>query len=1247
MEDDKGIQFIDSMALNGPIFYMLKEAIRQNDLEFEWIYGDDFYKDKKKLTKELFLSLKEKLDVSKIYKTDDELNDLDIRTELTYKRKSVTSNIRATLHGIQQIKQYCLQDNFDDLSPTFIKKKKYKHKSNEDYSSASSGIYPMRTTLKEEIKLNQLDKEVLSFLNNWSHKNKHFRYKKRYSYITHDKIWRIDLTAVKSSNKNIYSKTFKESNILKQTEQFELEIEYIGSISETFSQPPIVDYSNIVNESPFNLTFDEGTILTDIPLTNDSDIHDLAFSSPLSPSYMDDIEFDSPTMRTYSPKPLPNTVTIRDSYWKDSENELIGKYFKKGYEPAEWVHENYKLLPRSLYHTSKQLEVEFSPHLTFTDKDKDYTIKTILVPYKYIIEPIDTSLPSGNDDGYTPDSPPFHPESPRPVPSLQLGGGYIVPASDYSDKVINSLLEDLEKIIHFCYSVITDSEYIIDKLEEGGVIREYNNIADPENIINNTGWKFIGPQPISMNLSHLNPLNPHAIMSKYVVTEKADGIRAQLLISDNRNNRDIKVNRGYIITPKKEIIDTGVNFEELNIGSWIFDGEYITQNKNGSPIKLFMIFDVYYSSKYSTQPYTYPWISKKGESRSEIIRKFKETSEMKPSLLYPDSNIRIGFKQYLLGPDKITKKKGSDVYSNINTMFKNTKKIISLENKSDGFEYSTDGLIFLPMYLPVKGSEEGDIVKSIKGTWNYNYKWKPPEENTIDFKVIFKPSKPDIHSYTYTSSDGNKETRYYQKIQLAVDYNEKDDSMIDFNWSILSEEPINKLTYQYFTPSEFKIPNIHMTNIPLDKRRMKCIKDGKDILNGSIVEMRYNSDNLDGFTWTPLRLRDDKVKPQYFTIANNIWNTINQPITESMIKGSINFNELEKEILSDLYYVDTKFAEDKPIRDLHNYIKSKLISRVGSTSSLNNIKIADLSCGRGGDIKKYLSIRNKVEFILGLDISGNINEAAQRYHYQTSSKPLALFLQFDTSKSIKDKSGCLGNSKERLEICDNMLDIIFKKRKSYPKKYKNIQKRYSGIAMGGFDIVSSQFSLHYYFKDELTLRGFCENIKYLCSPGGYFIGTCYDGMKLMKIFAKQDTDTLEMRDNFGSLIYQIKKRYTITDFSYTKDDISDMFGQEIDVFMASIGQHITEYLVNFEFFINLMKEYGFVLELPPFKKGEYNPIKEPIQSFDSIIDNLDEVRERDNNFVKKTYNRDLFNVKKDKGYQLLSGLNNWFVFKKQ
>ena len=108
-----------------------------------------------------------------------------------------------------------------------------------------------------------------------------------------------------------------------------------------------------------------------------------------------------------------------------------------------------------------------------------------------------------------------------------------------------------------------------------------------------------------------------------------------------------------------------------------------------------------------------------------------------------------------------------------------------------------------------------------------------------------------------------------------------------------------------------------------------------------------------------------------------------------------------------------------------------------------------------------------------------------------------------------------------------------------------------------------------------------------------------------------------------------------------------MYGQEIEVFMASIGQTITEYLVNFEFFIDLMKEYGFEPALPTFKKGQYNPIKDPIQSFDTIIGNTSEIEEKDNKFVKKTYNTDLYKVHSSKGYSLLSGLNNWFVFKKK
>ena len=38
----------------------------------------------------------------------------------------------------------------------------------------------------------------------------------------------------------------------------------------------------------------------------------------------------------------------------------------------------------------------------------------------------------------------------------------------------------------------------------------------------------------------------------------------------------------------------------------------------------------------------------------------------------------------------------------------------------------------------------------------------------------------------------------------------------------------------------------------------------------------------------------DKDKPQYFTIANNIWKTINNPVSTQMIKGVIDFDEVSK-----------------------------------------------------------------------------------------------------------------------------------------------------------------------------------------------------------------------------------------------------------------------------------------------------------------------------------------------------------------
>ena len=51
-----------------------------------------------------------------------------------------------------------------------------------------------------------------------------------------------------------------------------------------------------------------------------------------------------------------------------------------------------------------------------------------------------------------------------------------------------------------------------------------------------------------------------------------------------------------------------------------------------------------------------------------------------------------------------------------------------------------------------------------------------------------------------------------------------------------------------------------------------------------------------------------------------------------------------------------------------------------------------------------------------------------------------------------------------------------------------------------------------------------------------------------------------------------------------------MFGNEIDVYMDSIGQTITEYLVNFDFFKDVMKENGFEIIIPDTISPKYSNI---------------------------------------------------------
>ena len=146
-----------------------------------------------------------------------------------------------------------------------------------------------------------------------------------------------------------------------------------------------------------------------------------------------------------------------------------------------------------------------------------------------------------------------------------------------------------------------------------------------------------------------------------------------------------------------------------------------------------------------------------------------------------------------------------------------------------------------------------------------------------------------------------------------------------------------------------------------------------------------------------------------------------------------------------------------------------------------------------------------------------------------------------------------------------------------------------------------------------------------------------------------------MYDDHENRVFSIKKDYEIDNFDYDKTNIKSLLGQKINVEMSSIGQSITEYMVNFDLLKDMMKLYKFrpvKLDLRGvfngiFNKDEYS-LEDGIGSFETIIENLNKLSSKDT-LLKSggPYHKSLdINKKENEKLKVLSSLNNWFVFEK-
>lgn len=822
------------------------------------------------------------------------------------------------------------------------------------------------------------------------------------------------------------------------------------------------------------------------------------------------------------------------------------------------------------------------------------------------------------------------------------------------------VLKNTKKTIKYILSGIQKTNFPISQKEINIVKNKYMKLVNGEDFTYK--WVspryFIGSSSISLEMKNVqkNTSSPN-IRSPYTVTDKADGKRKLLFITDN--------GKMYNITTNMSIEFTGIIVNNKTLYNTILDGEHIPTNKDNEYINLYAPFDIYFYN--SEDQRTKPFIYYKAEDK-------KELDDYRYTLL--DKCVREinGNMRYIssFGKNmKITRK--TFVISNgEKQIFTACKNILDNEEQ---FEYEIDGLIFTPCDLGVGMDIPGDTTKiNTKKTWLHSFKWKPPAFNTVDFLIttIKDTNRKDKINNMYQSGDSSSLTQY-KTIELRVGFNEKTHGYTNACKNVIE----NKLPkYSNIDNNNEYLPVPFIPTNPTNNKTHLCNimlkREGSDIYmftedeqetfeDNTIVEFKYDITKKEGWKWIPIRVRHDKTEEfrnglknygNAYHVAQSVWSSIHNPITMDMIMTGKNIPEFLED--DDVYYNPIGKSQTKALRDFHNlYVKQKLIVGAGKRiikktddddeedEFVEKKTLIDLAVGKAGDMSKW--IKSNLRFVFGLDISkdnieNRLDGACARYlNYLKKSKgvPKCLFVNADSGKNIKDGTACFDETGKKIV---NALNGIGSK--SDDIIGKGVRKQY-GIAKNGFDVVSCQFAIHYFFENTEKLHNFLRNVSENCKVGGHFIGTSYDGLTVFnKLKDKKIGESINGYKH-GKKIWEITKRFTEEEFNVDESSV----GIAIDVYQETINKVFQEYLVNYDYLDDLMRLYGF----EHIGASEISKMKLPNSTgmFSELFTEM--TKEVSNLKRKKKYNGEYgmaLELSTDSIQKELTFMNRYFVYKK-
>lgn len=730
-----------------------------------------------------------------------------------------------------------------------------------------------------------------------------------------------------------------------------------------------------------------------------------------------------------------------------------------------------------------------------------------------------------------------------------------------NNNILDIMFNEAEKLL----KIIQVSNYIISNSLEKQIIKEYAEInkLDYEKIL-----YLDARQPLSLEIQHVTEILPN----KYAVTDKADGDRCFLFISNNHI---------YFISTNLNVRDSGIELPKKlsKYNNSILDGEFIfLSSKNRY---LYMVFDCLFNGNLDVRKID-NFIERLahaddiinncfifGTQKGYILKDYSSTTteynlnniikfhdeQLRKYMVNLNNDIEIEKKYPLIRRKYFLPVSGAKPWE----IFKFSTFLWDKYNNDStiNYPYLLDGLIYHPL-------NQAYITNS-KETKLFEYKWKPPEKNSIDFYILFQRDKDTGNILTVydNSIDDHVKNKPYKICNLYVGKKDKYKEQP----TLFREEQGGYIANLFLKDGE-----------PVDI-------EGNLINDNTVVEFYYKNDNElnESFQWIPIRTRYDKTESvlkhgkkygNYIDVANKIWRSIVNPILisdfEDLAKGNDEkgnyyydkkINNLRNKIGHDLIvsttkeniYFQIKTNIANTMRQFHNWVKSIIIYTYCNPMYQQNksLSVLDIACGKGQDIMKFYY--SKVSFLVGVDIdmealTSAIDGAISRYKKFQRSKP-----GFPKMDFIHADLGTLLNYDDQFRALKGMSNenrILF-------NKYFNNKVQ--------FDRINCQFALHYFLKNKDIWNNFKQNLKNYLKPSGYFLASTFDAHVINKLLSNTDKYTVYYTDDNGNkkILFELVKKFP----NYNEKDIISE-GNGLDVYLSWFmqeGNYTTEYLVDKNF----------------------------------------------------------------------------------